>query len=252
MSAKAVTGCYDLNPFNFQKRWIKKATSQSLGNDIPQQSTTRIEQKLEKLAKENQEYKETQMKLMSQLAQLVEYSNVSSQKNKGRGKNTRNNSVAEEAAGPSNLQRDGLYQTFKRNFLGASENADQASELSYSIIDGSDNPPPPPSPIPSLPGSTRSLRSEIEDPVQKTTVYVVKLSLFLNGDMVDQLESTCTKDQGMADFVRLYNTCGMANSLHSMHINYDAFLNGCFICAYDLSSSGICGSSYALPTVKTG
>ena len=72
MSAKAVAGCYDLNPFNFQKRWIKKATSQSLGNDIPQQSTTRIEQRLEKLAKENQEYKETQMKLMAQLAQLAE------------------------------------------------------------------------------------------------------------------------------------------------------------------------------------
>jgi hypothetical protein len=85
-----------------------------------------------------------------------------------------------------------------------------------------------------------------------TTVYVTSLSLYLNGDKVDQLDSTCTKDQSMADFVRLYNTCGMANSLHSMHINYDAFMNGCFICAYDLSSSGICGSSYALPTVKTG
>ena len=156
MSAKAVTGCYNLNPFNFQKRWIKKATSQSLGNDIPQQSTTRIEQRLEKLAKENQEYKENQMKLMAHLAQLVENSTVSSQKNKGRGKNTRNNSIGAEAAGPSNLESDGeqqsLFQAFKRNFLGASENADQESELSFSIMDGSDNPPPPPSP--SLAGST--------------------------------------------------------------------------------------------------
>jgi len=257
--AGAISGNYDQNPFNFQKKWKVKATSQSLRNETSQSdsSSARI---LEQLARENREYKEAQMRLMKALfEQNAKYAELASQKNKGRGKNTRNNSVAGETAGPSDGEQPStsLFQTF-RNFLGPGENMDQDlasnhSQSSFEILDNTTDPPPPPpfSPHPSL-ATTQNLPPQAADPPPTTTVYVTSLSLYLNGDKVDQLDSTCTKDQAMADFVRLYNTCGMANSLHSMHINYDAFMNGCFICAYDLSSSGICGSSYALPTVKTG
>ena len=58
--AGAISGNYDQNPFNFQKKWKVKATSQSLRNETSQSdsSSARI---LEQLARENKEYKEAQM-----------------------------------------------------------------------------------------------------------------------------------------------------------------------------------------------
>jgi hypothetical protein len=150
-----------------------------------------------------------------------------------------------------------LFQSLK-NLISSRENTDQDLSSSASVASSFERIPDPNlEQLSRHPPLQLNLPNSVENEIpnvgaQKTTIWLTKLSLELNGNTVDQLESKCSKDQAMADFVRLYNTSGMANSLHSNNINYDAFLNGCFICAYDLSSSGICGSTYALPTVKTG
>ena len=86
----------------------------------------------------------------------------------------------------------------------------------------------------------------------KKSVWVTKCELQLNGQPVDQLESKQLKDQAMNDFNRLYLTNGLANSLQSNFINYQLFMGGCFISAWDLSTSGFCGNAFALPNIKTG
>ena len=224
------------------------------------------------MAKLTQQQSEMNLKLMELLLdqnkKLSEQQNkindLANSKNKGRGKNSKQDEVRENSLDQSEAfnpeQSSSLFQSLK-NLMSSRENIDQdlSSSASVASVATSFERIPDPnldqlSPHPPLPSNPSNVVA-IETPnvgAPKSTIWLTKLSLELNGNTVDQLESKCSKDQAMADFVRLYNTSGMANSLHSNNINYDAFLNGCFICAYDLSSSGICGSTYALPTVKTG
>ena len=221
------------------------------------------------MAKLTQQQSEMNLKLMELLLdqnkKLSEQQNkindLANSKNKGRGKNSKQDEGRENSSDQSKAfnpeQSSSLFQSLK-NLMSSRENIDQDLSSSVSVASSFERIPDPNldqlSPHPPLPSNLPNVVA-IETPnvgASKSTIWLTKLSLELNGNAVDQLGSKCSKDQAMADFVRLYNTSGMANSLHSNNINYDAFLNGCFICAYDLSSSGICGSTYALPTVKTG
>jgi len=91
------------------------------------------------------------------------------------------------------------------------------------------------------------------DPIPTTeSIWVTSLELQLNGTNIDQLESKMTKDQAMNDYNRLFLTSGLANSLQTNFISYPLFLGGCYISAWDLSTSNFVGNSYALPNIKTG
>ena len=69
----------------------------------------------------------------------------------------------------------------------------------------------------------------------------------------DQLESIQSEDQATHDFLRLYTTNQMVNSLFTCSISYDAFMNGFHIIAYDLTSSQDAGSeAFVNPSVRVG
>ena len=69
----------------------------------------------------------------------------------------------------------------------------------------------------------------------------------------DQLESIQSEDQANHDFLRLYTTNQMLNSLFTCSISYDAFMNGYHIVAYDLTSSQDAGSeAFVNPSVRVG
>lgn len=84
------------------------------------------------------------------------------------------------------------------------------------------------------------------------SVYVTRCALQLNNMPMDQFESKQSVDQAMNDYNRLFLTTGLANSFQSCSITYQQFLNGYFVSAWDLSTSGFVGNSYALPNIKTG
>ena len=70
---------------------------------------------------------------------------------------------------------------------------------------------------------------------------------------LDQLESEQTSDQAVHDFLRLYSTNQMANSLFTNHITYDDFLSGFHVVAYDLTSAQDSGSTaFTSPSVRVG
>lgn len=118
--------------------------------------------------------------------------------------------------------------------------------------------PPPQSPqLPELPPQPQPVFPEI--PIDflnvgdtKKSVWLTKCELQLNGQAVDQLESKQTKDQAINDFNRLFLTNGLANTLQSNYVSYPLFLGGCFVSAWDLSTSNVVGISNALPNIKTG
>ena len=104
------------------------------------------------------------------------------------------------------------------------------------------------------PAPTITPRVEIPE-VQTTTktFWLTKCQLELNSQMVDQLESSQTEDQAVHDFLRLYSTNQMVNSLFTCSISYDAFMNGYHIVAYDLTSSQDGGSeAFVNPSVRVG
>lgn len=85
------------------------------------------------------------------------------------------------------------------------------------------------------------------------TFWLTKCQLELNSQMVDQLESTQTEDQAVHDFLRLYSTNQMINSLFTCSISYDSFMNGYHIVSYDLTSSQDGGSeAFVNPSVRVG
>ena len=113
-------------------------------------------------------------------------------------------------------------------------------------------PPPPPSPTLPPPSPTPTETDFGLTAATTKKIFITKCSLKLQNNEIDHLYSTQTTDQAINDYYRLYLTNGLANSLQSSYINYQTFMNGCFISAWDLSTSGSVGNSYALPNIKTG
>jgi hypothetical protein len=126
------------------------------------------------------------------------------------------------------------------------ERIDEEEPLSLSHMQELLHPPTPHPPTPAPSESHHNLRDSTK------SVYVTKCALQLNNTPLDQFESKQSVDQAMNDYNQLYLTCGLANSLQSCSITYQQFLNGFFISAWDLSTSGFVGNSYALPNIKTG
>lgn len=122
---------------------------------------------------------------------------------------------------------------------------------SFSILDDDVRMPQSTLTMPSVPMPVRR-QAEPLTGVATKKIFITKCALKLLNNEVDQLTSRQTIDQAMNDFHRLYLTNGLANSLQSNYVNYSAFLNGAFISAWDLSTSGFVGNSYALPNIKTG
>jgi hypothetical protein len=96
-------------------------------------------------------------------------------------------------------------------------------------------------------------RGELVEEATTKTFWLTKCQLEINSQMVDHIESTQTEDQAVQDFLRLYSTNQMINSLFTCSISYDAFMNGYHILAYDLTSSQDGGSvSFVNPSVRVG
>lgn len=109
-----------------------------------------------------------------------------------------------------------------------------------------ESPPSPPAP-PAL----NQRNSNVEAPGD--IVYVQELSLKLNGDLLDQLNLRSSEDQAVFDYVRLQNTNGFINHTTTNSIEYDDFLHGYYICAFDLSTTNEgANSQYSVPSVRQG
>jgi|688.fasta_scaffold129107_2 hypothetical protein len=205
--------------------------------------------------------------IMKQLAELM---NKQNSKGKGKGKGKRQ-TVPDPSPEIAASTSTGLLQNIRNVFGGSqpqlaadedarSHRSHHSCTSSFEIIEEEHRnilvsplpvPMPTSQPLPSL--QPADVQHDLREPTKTTkTVYLTKCALNLNNQPIDQLESKQTKDQCMNDFNRLYLTNGLANSLQSNYINYQTFMNGCFISAWDLSTSGFVGNSYALPNIKTG
>ena len=103
-----------------------------------------------------------------------------------------------------------------------------------------------------VPQPTSSQVPEVEADVTKT-FWLTKCQLELNSQAVDQMESVQTEDQAVPDFLRLYSTNQMIDSLFTCSISYDAFMNGYHIVSYDLTSSQDGGCvAFVNPSVRVG
>ena len=103
-----------------------------------------------------------------------------------------------------------------------------------------------------VPQPTSSQVPEVEGDVTKT-FWLTKCQLELNSQPLDQMESLQTEDQAVPDFLRLYSTNQMIDSLFTCSISYDAFMNGYHIVYYDLSSSQDGGCvAFVNPSVRVG
>jgi hypothetical protein len=216
-----------------------------------------------------EEVKKNQELLLQQIAALSKPKKQL--KKKGIGKaNLRKMPTDQSAASSSSL---GIMQNI-RSVFGASNTNLQSGETtatsethreddtishhsgtsssSFAIIDEDPSLPlnEPTQPRPTSMPSSSFLQPNLGTTTKK--VYITKCSLRLQNNEIDQLTSRQTIDQAMNDYHRLYLTNGLANSLQSSYINYQTFMNGCFISAWDLSTSGFVGNSYALPNIKTG
>jgi hypothetical protein len=96
-----IPGDFDLNPFNFRKRWTVTSTD-NYQKDIPDLVRSRIvEQKVEQMAKLTQQQSEMNLKLMELLLdqnkklseQQSKINDLASSRNKSRGKNSRPDEV---------------------------------------------------------------------------------------------------------------------------------------------------------------
>jgi hypothetical protein len=199
-----------------------------------------VDRKLERFAQEQSEQNRKLMEMMSKQNEIIErlLENAKPEKGKGKGRGKKSDASASS----------GILGTIRSTFSGSKpieeDNMSTSSSSSFVRIpeDQSTSSLPPPQQQPEVRinlGATK-------------TVFVTKCELQLNGQPVDQLESKQAKDQCMNDYNRLYLTCGLANSLQSNYISYPAFMGGCFVSAWDLSTSGFVGNSYALPNIKTG
>jgi hypothetical protein len=109
-----------------------------------------------------------------------------------------------------------------------------------------ESPPSPPAP-PALNQRNRNVEAPGD------IVYVQELSLKLNGDLLDQLNLRSSEDQAVFDYVRLQNTNGFINHTTTNSIEYDDFLHGYYICAFDLSTTNEgANSQYSVPSVRQG
>ncbi len=79
------------------------------------------------------------------------------------------------------------------------------------------------------------------------------MSLKLNGDQLDQLNLRSSEDQAVFDYVRFQNTNGFINHTTTNSIEYDDYLHGYYICAFDLSTTNEgANSQYSVPSVRQG
>ena len=176
-------------------------------------------------------------------------------KGRGRGKTNRSESLPTIDPGPSNPT--GFLGSLRSAFRGQTNQQadDVSSNSSFSIIEDSNRA--------DLPQSNQQQHEQEQEQQQQqhrfrrlggTTekVWITKLQLELNGAPVDQLASEGDEEQAMRDFYRLYRTMGLANSLDSLFVDMSRFLDGTFISAWDLTTSGFVGNSFAIPNVKTG
>ena len=219
------------------------------------------------------EDEEKEKKTEAYLKTLIDLINKQKPKGKGKvckGKRKNNTSLS---VNPTPSTSTGLLQNICSVFSGSQSNlqgplppnndADTRSHhssSSFSVIDddqrsvSSQDPLQPPRPQPILHPPSPSCPQVQPNLTGSTTksVYITKCALLLNNQAVDQFESKQTVDQAMADYNRLFLTCGLSNSLQSNFISYTNFLGGTFISAWDLSTSGFVGNSFALPNIKTG
>ena len=67
-------------------------------------------------------------------------------------------------------------------------------------------------------GPQRQVRDDPPAPTTETTYYIRKFELDLNGSPIDQLESVCTLEDAIPDFLRLFATNGQLNNLFTCGI----------------------------------
>jgi hypothetical protein len=207
-----------------------------------------VDRKLERFAQEQSDKNERLMEMMTRQNALIERL-MQNSKGKGKGKKLDALVSTENESGPSTST--GILGSLRSAFSGSQQVEEDTMSTSSSSSFGRI---PEENQIPEIPQPPQQpqVRLNVRTAATTKTVWVTKCELQLNGQPVDQLESMQTKDQCMNDFNRLYLTNGLANSLQSNYISYAAFMGGCFVSAWDLSTSGFVGNSYALPNIKTG
>jgi hypothetical protein len=83
-------------------------------------------------------------------------------------------------------------------------------------------------------------------------IYIKRLDCFLNSVSIDQIEDKQNEDECIQAYWRLFQANGQINSIVTNGISYDDFLNGYFLAAYDLSTSGKSGTGFVVPSIRVG
>ena len=213
VNTAAKNGQYDLNPFEFRRKWEYKLKKANL--NVPQENLTEKElweKRISDIEKESQ-------KRISQIQERFELLTI--EKGKGRGKKSTSAAPTTPGAGRGSISQSlpdrvrqcnisseaGSSSSFERlTSLGSVTSARElrAFQERTTLVDDDPDPPPNPDPPP--------------EPVG--TVYVRKIELLLNGTPVDQVEDREDEDECIQMFWRMNQFCGFNNTPFSNGLRY--------------------------------
>jgi hypothetical protein len=240
VNSKALLGNYSTNPFQFRRKW-----------DV----TTSVSQTpMPNLGAEHQQYFNiltAQMQRMQEMLKDIanKTSNEDDENTSLASKRPRKNArqkakTSQPRATPSTeavAEGDSfLSRMWTRTAAGPSQPSTSQQER-------------PSSPTLSSASSFEILSMPTDGALSVTKSYwVTKLELELNSSPLDQLESRGTADEAMADYLRLSKAISQWQSPFGCSLSYQDFLNNCYICAFDLTTSQAPGTAYVIPSVRTG
>lgn len=224
VDTEAFNGSYSKNGFHFRRSWT--GTS-SLSNPPQPQRTTTYPDDASDIEILNAEERLNELR-----ADLTNLSEVTNQ---------RRNSVS------ASIQR----------FLGMSENpganninVDNLATRIQQLEDYLDNirarrrrpstPPPPPQP-------------NVEILTEEITNFIKGTVMTFNGHPIDSLtQLSASKREDAINYCRFQVFTNFSESLFTNSISYNDFLNGNFLCVYDLTTNNKSNSSFIVPSIRLG
>lgn len=230
---KVLNGDIRKSPFELRRKWLKPTTTNS-SNVSSQFSNQTLY-----LKNEIDELKSLLLSLKKS-AEGHESDEEESAKNKGPGKNTRSKKSTEGSSRRDSSWRDKLAHAFGAGAVDE-EGASVASSSSLNNFDED---------IPL--SEIRNLKQHDLTDGDKY-VWLRSMKLEINGSELDQIPDTHYDSNAIFDFVRLNLTNETLKSLFGNNINYEKYMNGFYVSAWDLSTSQTAGiSANVLPMILTG
>ena len=246
VDSKALLGNYSTNPFQFRRKWnvtttVSQTAMPNLGEEHQQffNSLTAQMQRMQEMLRDIANKKTTE-----------DDENVSLASKRPR-KNARQKAKSSQPV-ETTPTTDSVVE--RETFLSRMWTRTSAAGPSQpSTSQGCFQPDRPSSPAPSSASSFDVLSMPRDGPLTVTKSYwITKMELELNSSPLDKLESRGTADEAMADYVRLSKAISQWQSPFGCYLSYQEFMNNCYVCAFDLTTSQAPGTAYVIPSVRTG